>query len=85
MNSFNHLWLPFTCSKDAETSPPLLIERGDGLYVFDDKGGKYIDAIGSWWVSILGHNNPRISAAVKKQLDKIEHVMMAGCITQPVL
>ena len=85
MNSFNHLWLPFTCSKEAETSPPLLIERGDGLYVFDDKGGKYIDAIGSWWVSILGHNNPRISAAVKKQLDKIEHVMMAGCITQPVL
>jgi len=85
VNSFDHLWFPFTCSEDLRAYPPLVIERGKGMYVFDASGKGYLDAIGSWWVSVLGHNNPRISSAVKQQIDKIEHVLMAGCIAEPTL
>jgi adenosylmethionine---8-amino-7-oxononanoate aminotransferase len=84
-DTFDHLWFPFTCSEDAESHPPRVIVRGEGVYVFDEDGTRYLDAIGSWWVSILGHNHPRISAAVKNQIDKIEHVLMAGFITPPAL
>jgi adenosylmethionine-8-amino-7-oxononanoate aminotransferase len=85
VNSFDHLWFPFTSSEDLAAYPPLVIQRGEGLYVYDTGGNKYIDAIGSWWVSILGHNHPRISAALKRQIDAIEHVLMAGCISPPTL
>jgi adenosylmethionine-8-amino-7-oxononanoate aminotransferase len=84
-DTFDHLWFPFTCSEDAERHPPRVIVRGEGVYVFDEDGTRYLDAIGSWWVSILGHNHPRISAAVKNQIDRIEHVLMAGFITPPAL
>jgi len=84
-NSFDYLWLPFTSFHDSIDYPPLIIERGAGIYIYDVSGKNYIDAIGSWWVSIFGHNHPRISNAVKCQLDKIEHIMMAGLISEPAL
>jgi adenosylmethionine-8-amino-7-oxononanoate aminotransferase len=65
--------------------PPRVIERGEGMYLFDSAGRRYLDAVGSWWVSTLGHNHPRITAAVKGQLDKLEHVLMAGFVSQPAL
>lgn len=89
MNSLNsrykHLWFPFTSSQDMDTYPPRVIERGSGIYVYDTNGNRYLDAIGSWWVSILGHNHPKITEAVKQQADKLEHVLMAGFISQPTL
>jgi adenosylmethionine-8-amino-7-oxononanoate aminotransferase len=81
----DNLWMPFTYHKDLADNPPIIIQRGSGIYVYDTDGKKYIDAIGSWWTSIFGHNHPEITAAVKKQLDQIEHVMMAGFITEPTL
>jgi len=77
--------MPFTYYKDQLEHPPLIIERGDGIFVYDSNGKEYIDAVGSWWTSIFGHNHPYISNAVKAQVDKIEHVMMAGFITEPAL
>ena len=82
---YEHLWLPFTYFKDVEENPPLIIDKGEGIYLFDSSGCAYIDGIGSWWVSIFGHNHPVITSAVKKQLDKLEHVMMAGIISEPAL
>ncbi|MBD3419809.1 MAG: adenosylmethionine--8-amino-7-oxononanoate transaminase [Chitinivibrionales bacterium] len=84
-DTLKHLWFPFTYYNDLEHSPPLIIEYGRGLYVYDKSGKGYLDAIGSWWVSILGHNHPEISEAIKKQLDKLEHVMMAGFVTEPAI
>jgi adenosylmethionine-8-amino-7-oxononanoate aminotransferase len=84
-NIFNHLWFPFTCAKDMVDFPPRIIERGDGVYLYDVEGRRYLDAIGSWWVSILGHCHPRINAAVKRQIDKLEHVLMAGFVAEPAL
>ena len=82
MSSFEHLWFPFTCTEDLRIFPPLTIERGEGMYVYDTQDRRYLDAVGSWWVSVLGHNHPRISSAIKAQIDKIEHVLMAGCIAR---
>jgi adenosylmethionine---8-amino-7-oxononanoate aminotransferase len=85
VNSFDNLWFPFTCSEDVTAYPPLVMERGSGMYLFDTSGRRYLDAVGSWWVSVLGHNHPRISAAIRSQLEKLEHVLMAGCIAPPTL
>lgn len=84
-SSFDRLWMPFTSYQDCIDNPPRIIEYGSGIYVFDKEGRGYIDAIGSWWVNIFGHNNPEITDAVKKQLDKIEHIIMAGFISEPSL
>lgn len=85
LDEYDRLWMPFTYYKDMADYPPVVIERGSGIYVFDIHGRGYIDAVGSWWVSIFGHNHPHITAAVKAQLDKIEHVLMAGFVSEPAL
>lgn len=84
-SSLNSLWFPFTSSQDLADSPPRIITHGKGIYLYDAYGARYLDAIGSWWASILGHCNPRIGAAVVRQLDKIEHVLMAGFVSEPAL
>ena len=68
-----------------EAAPPLLIARGDGPWLIDSDGRRYLDAISSWWVNLFGHCNPRINAAITDQLDKIEHVMLAGATHEPVV
>jgi adenosylmethionine-8-amino-7-oxononanoate aminotransferase len=84
-NEFDHVWMPFTWYQDMIDFPPLVISRGKGIHVSDSAGQEYIDAVGSWWVSSFGHNHPVISAAIKKQLDAIEHILMAGFISEPAL
>lgn len=61
--------------------PPVTIARGQGVYVYSATGKEYLDAIGSWWVSLLGHNNPAIMNAIRDQLDKIDHILMAGFVS----
>jgi len=84
-NLYKHLWMPFTYYNDQIENPPIVIERGEGIYIFDKRGKRYMDAVGSWWTCTFGHNHPYISNAIRAQLDKIEHVMMAGFITEPAL
>jgi adenosylmethionine-8-amino-7-oxononanoate aminotransferase len=85
MNDFSRLWMPFTCFQDTVDYPPLVIEWGEGIYVYDTEGRRYLDGIGSWWTSLFGHCHPHITSAAKKQLDKIEHVHMAGIVNGPAL
>jgi adenosylmethionine---8-amino-7-oxononanoate aminotransferase len=84
-NLFDKLWMPFTYYQDTLDCPPVVIERGKGIYVYDKAGREIIDGVGSWWVSIFGHCHPLITAAVKEQLDKIEHILMAGFVSEPAL
>ncbi len=81
----DNIWMPFTSWQDFIEYPPLTITHADGIYIFDSEGKKYIDGIGSWWASIFGHRHPDIMSAVKDQLERIEHVMMAGCISDQTL
>ena len=71
--------------KQLEAAPPLAIARGEGVWLIDTAGQRYLDAISSWWVNLFGHCNPRINAAIIDQLGKIEHVMLAGATHAPVV
>jgi adenosylmethionine-8-amino-7-oxononanoate aminotransferase len=79
------LWHPCTQMKHLEAGPPLAIARGEGPWLIDESGKRYMDGVSSWWVNLFGHANPRINAAIIDQLGKIEHVMLAGCTHKPVV
>ncbi|MDM8559563.1 adenosylmethionine--8-amino-7-oxononanoate transaminase [Candidatus Parabeggiatoa sp. HSG14] len=79
------LWHPCTQMKDHETLPLIPIKRGEGVWLEDFEGKRYIDAISSWWVNLFGHANPRINAAVREQLEQLEHVIFAGFSHEPVI
>ena len=72
------LWHPCSQMKDHEKSPLIPIKRGQGVWLEDFDGNRYLDAISSWWVNLFGHANPHINAALKDQLDSLEHVIFAG-------
>ena len=80
-----HVWHPCTQMKDHETLPPIPIRRGVGAWLEDFEGRRYLDAISSWWVNLFGHANPRINAAVRAQLERLEHVILAGFTHEPVI
>jgi adenosylmethionine-8-amino-7-oxononanoate aminotransferase len=71
--------------KQQLITPPLVIARGQGVWLYDDAGRGYIDGISSWWVNLFGHSNARINAAIIDQLNQVEHVMLAGCTHEPVV
>ncbi len=79
------LWHPCTQMKDHETLPIIPIKRGEGVWLHDFEGNRYLDAISSWWVNLFGHANPRINQALKKQLDELEHVILAGFTHEPIV
>jgi adenosylmethionine-8-amino-7-oxononanoate aminotransferase len=94
MSSGNHeytrrdlavLWHPCTQMKDHESLPPIPIRRGEGVWLEDFDGRRYLDAVSSWWVNLFGHANPRINAALRDQLDTLEHVLLAGFTHQPAI
>jgi adenosylmethionine-8-amino-7-oxononanoate aminotransferase len=71
--------------KSHETQPLVPIARGEGVWLTDFDGKRYLDAVSSWWVNLFGHGNPHIVAALKDQLDQLEHVMLAGFTHEPVV
>ena len=79
------LWHPCTQMKDHEWLPMVPIRRGEGVWLEDFEGKRYLDAISSWWVNLFGHANPRINAALRDQLAKLEHVILAGFTHEPAL
>jgi len=79
------VWHPCTQMKAHERFPPVPVERAAGVWLYDFDGRRYLDAVSSWWVNILGHAHPRINAAVRDQLERLEHVMLAGFTHAPVV
>ena len=79
------VWHPCTQMKQHERLPLVPISHGQGVWLYDVEGKRYLDAISSWWVNLFGHANPRINAALKDQLEKLEHVMLAGFTHAPVI
>jgi adenosylmethionine---8-amino-7-oxononanoate aminotransferase len=83
--SRRHVWHPCTQSIRLEAVPPLPIARGEGVWLFDQEGRRYMDATSSWWVNLFGQAHPAINAALKLQLDTLPHVMLAGCTHEPAV
>ncbi len=79
------VWHPCTQMKDHETQPLLAVKRGRGAWLEDFEGRRYLDAVSSWWVNLFGHANPRINAALRDQLDRLEHVIFAGFTHAPAV
>lgn len=83
--SLAQVWHPCTPIQRQARSAPLPLVRGQGPWLFDPDGRRYFDAISSWWVNLFGHADERIAAAVKDQLDRLPHVMLAGCTHEPAV
>lgn len=85
------VWHPCTQMRHHETAqadhflPLVAIARGAGAWLHDFDGRRYLDGISSWWTNLFGHANPRINAALRDQLESLEHVMLAGFTHQPVV
>ena len=72
------LWHPFTQMQSWQNETFPVIARGEGNYLFDVDGKKYLDGVSSLWCNVLGHCVPEIDRAVAKQLKKIAHSTFLG-------
>jgi len=77
------IWHPYTQMQLADPSIPIV--KGEGVYLFDEAGKKYIDAISSWWVNLHGHAHPYLAQKTAEQLQKLEHVIFAGFTHEPAI
>lgn len=68
-------WHPFSAPIEEEI---ITITHADGIYLFDENGNKYLDAVSSWWVNLHGHNHPVLKDAINQQLENLDHIIFAG-------
>ncbi|AUG57655.1 Adenosylmethionine-8-amino-7-oxononanoate aminotransferase [Acetivibrio saccincola] len=80
-----YIWHPCSQMKDYEEFPPIVIKRGEGAYLEDINGKRYLDAVSSWWVNLFGHSNKRINEALYRQANKLEHVIFANFSHEPAI
>jgi adenosylmethionine-8-amino-7-oxononanoate aminotransferase len=72
------IWHPFTQMKDYLNEVPLIIEKGEGSYLIDVFGKRYLDGVSSLWVTVHGHRKREIDEAIKMQLERIAHSTLLG-------
>lgn len=80
-----HVWHPCSQMKDYEQFPPIVIKRGEGVWLYDERDNRYLDAVSSWWVNLFGHANPRISQALSEQAFTLEHTIFANFTHEPAV
>jgi adenosylmethionine-8-amino-7-oxononanoate aminotransferase len=73
-----YVWHPFTQMRDWEAEDPIVIERGEGSYLIDTDGNRYLDGVASIWTNVHGHCRAEINDALKKQIDRLEHSTLLG-------
>jgi adenosylmethionine---8-amino-7-oxononanoate aminotransferase len=83
--SVRAVWHPCTQMKRHEAQPPIGIVRARGPWLEAEDGRRYLDGISSWWVNLFGHGHPHIKAAVADQLERLDHVMLAGFTHAPAV
>ena len=79
------VWHPCTQMKAHERFPLVPVARAKGAWLEDFEGKRILDGVSSWWVNLLGHGHPEIEAAIRDQLGKVSHVMLAGFTHEPVI
>lgn len=78
-----YIWHPFTQMQEYVKTRPLVIEKGEGSYLVDTGGNRYLDGVSSLWVTVHGHNKTELNEAIKEQLDKIAHSTLLGLANIP--
>ena len=74
----DHSWHPFTQMAEYAHLPQLHVERGEGCWVYDVEGNRYLDGNASIWTNVHGHNNVDLNAALEEQASKIAHSTYLG-------
>jgi adenosylmethionine-8-amino-7-oxononanoate aminotransferase len=78
-----HVWHPFTAQSAWADDEPLVIERAEGMHLFDTDGNSYLDGVSSLWLSVHGHAVPEIDEAVRHQLGRLDHATFLGLTHEP--
>ena len=73
-----HLWHPFTQFDEWEKQPMLVVDRAEGMHLYDVDGNAFLDGVSSLWCNVHGHRHPKLDAAVRAQLDKVAHSTQLG-------
>ncbi len=73
-----HVWHPFTQMQDWEREEPIIITRGEGSWLVDSDGNRYLDGVASMWTNVHGHCRPELNEALKAQVDRLEHSTLLG-------
>ena len=79
------VWHPCTQMKDHEWLPLVPVAKAEGVWLETPDGHRIIDAVSSWWTNIFGHRHPVIVEHLKRQLDTLDHVLLAGFTHEPVV
>ena len=79
------LWHPFTQMKDYCDEEPLIIEKGEGSFLIDIYGNRYLDGVSSLWVNLHGHGREEINQAIINQVKKISHSTLLGLSNIPAI
>ena len=80
-----YFWHPFTQMKVYREEENLIFEKGEGVYLYDIKGRRFIDAISSLWCNVHGHNHPKLNKALIDQLQKVAHTTTLGSSNVPAI
>lgn len=81
MSMHNRIFHPYTRFSAIEAGFPNIV-RGEGIYLFDDAGRRYVDIVSSWWACALGHGHPKVVAAIQAQAAVLQH-SITGSLTHP--
>ncbi len=79
----NNIWHPYSRFSAIVKTPPPIIEKGSGIYLYDSSGKRYMDAISSWWCALLGHSHPRLISAINEQTRKLQHSILGNLSNSP--
>src|SRR5487761_359426 len=79
------IWHPFTQMQEYAKSEPLIVERGEGSYLVDTAGRRYLDGVSSLWANVHGHHHPKITRAIQEQADRIAHSTLLGLTNVPAV
>ncbi|HEX9079927.1 MAG TPA: adenosylmethionine--8-amino-7-oxononanoate transaminase [Desulfuromonadaceae bacterium] len=77
-----HIWHPFTQMQDWENEEPLVIVKGEGCWLIDSDGNRYLDGVASMWTNVHGHCRRELNEALKAQVDRLEHSTLLGLASE---
>lgn len=77
------IWHPFTQMQDYARGENIVIERGEGCYLIDSDGNRYLDGVSSLWTNLFGHRRKELDDALRAQLKKIAHSTLLGLANEP--
>ena len=76
-------WHPMTHPNNWVDKTPLRIVKGDGLFIWDDKGRKMLDGFAGLWCVNVGHNRAEVKQAINQQMDELAYYQLFDGVSHP--